>query len=210
MTPKCLSGKTALMKQLVRKTRRLVIRPLEIKDYEAWKKANLGMSKPQNTWDLGPRSPHELKRSDFKRILGAQAEKRKRDFFYDLAVFNKSGELIGGVSLMEVSRAISQTCFLGYRIFNGHWGQGYAKEAVKAIIDIGFCDLKLHRIEAGIEPNNTRSLRLAKSLKMRREGVKKRALFLRDTWIDLVIYTLTCEDVGRKFNTKGLVSKRRM
>lgn len=125
-------------------------------------------------------------------------------------MFKKRGELIGGVSLMEVSRAISQTCFLGYRIFNGHWGQGYAKEAVKAVIDIGFQDLKLHRIEAGIEPNNKRSLQLAKSLKMRREGVKKRALFLRNKWVDLAMYTLTCEDVGRRFNTKGLVPKRRM
>ncbi len=198
------------MQQLKRKTRRLVVRPLELKDYAAWKEANLKMSKPKNTWDLGARLPDALKKSDYKSILRAQAEKRKRDYFYDLAVFNKKGELIGGVSLMEVSRAISQTCFLGYRIFNSHWGQGYAREAVKAIIDIGFQDLKLHRIEAGIEPNNKRSLKLAKSLKMRREGVKKRALFLRNKWVDLVMYTLTCEDVGRKFDTKGLVSKRRM
>lgn len=198
------------MQPLVRKTRRLVIRPLEAKDYAAWKDANLRMSKPQNIWDLGPRSPDALKKSDYRRILRDQAEKRKRDYFYHLAVFNKSGQLIGGVSLMEVSRAISQTCFLGYRIFNGHWGRGYAKEAVQAIIDIGFRDLKLHRIEAGIEPNNRRSLNLAKSLKMRREGIKKRALFLRNTWVDLVMYTLTCEDVGLKFNTKGLVLKRRM
>lgn len=198
------------MRSLVRKTRRLVIRPLEVKDYAAWKEANLRMGKPQNTWDLGPRSPDALRKSDYRSILRAQAEKRKRDYFYDLAVFNKSGQLIGGVSLMEVSRAISQSCFLGYRIFNGHWGQGYAKEAAQAVIDIGFRDLKLHRIEAGIEPNNRRSLRLAKSLKMRREGIKKRALFLRHTWVDLIMYTLTCEDVGRKFDTKGLVSKRRM
>ncbi len=198
------------MKQYVRKTRRLVIRPLEIKDYEAWRTAHSEMRKPQNIWDLGPRTPDVLKRSDYKSILSDQANNRKRDFFYDLAVFNKSGQLIGVVSLMDISRSISQTCFLGYRIFNAHWDHGYAKEAVKAVIEIGFRDLKLHRIEAGIEPNNTRSLRLAKSLKMRREGVKKRALFIRNTWIDLVMYTLTCEDIGRKFETNALVRKRRM
>lgn len=198
------------MQTLTRKTRRLVIRPLEAKDYEAWKEAYLRMGKPQNNWDLGPRSPDALKKSDYKGILKAQVDKRKRDYFYDLAVFDKKGALIGGVSLMDVSRAISQTCFLGYRIFNAYWGKGYAKEAVKATLDIGFDDLKLHRIEAGIEPNNKRSLKLAKSLKMRREGVKKRALFLRNKWVDLVMYTLTCEDVGRKYDTKSLVAKRRM
>lgn len=67
------------------------------------------MSKPQNTWDLGPRLPEVLKKSDYKSILRAQAEKRKRDYFYDLAVFDKKGQLVGGVSLMEVSRAISQS-----------------------------------------------------------------------------------------------------
>lgn len=210
MTKKLLLANLFSMKQLMRKTRRLVIRPLIASDYKAWRDANLKMNKPQNTWDLGPRPPDELKRSDFKSILHFQAEKRKRDYFYDLGVFDKKGQLIGGVSLMEVTRAISQTCFLGYRIFNGHWGKGYAKEAVKAIIDIGFQDLKLHRIEAGIEPNNRRSLNLARSLKMRREGVKKSALFLRNQWVDLVMYTLTCEDLGYKFETKNLVSKRRM
>lgn len=198
------------MPSLVRKTRRLVIRPLELKDYAVWREAHLVMKKPQNTWDMGPRSPDALKKSDYRSILRAQVEKRQRDLFYDLAVFNKSGQLIGGVSLMEVSRGISQTCFLGYRIFNGYWGQGYAKEAVQAIIDIGFRDLKLHRIEAGIEPNNQRSLKLAKSLKMRREGVKKRALFFRNKWVDLIMYTLTSEDVGREYNTRSLVLKRRM
>lgn len=46
------------------------------------------------------------------------------------------------------------------------------------MIDIGFKDIKLHRIEAGIEPGNKRSIALAKSLKMRREGLKKRPFSL--------------------------------
>ena len=82
-------------------------------------------------------------------------------------------------------------------------------QAVKAIIEIGFEDLKLHRIEAGIEPNNKRSLKLARSLGMRREGIKKRALYLRKTWVDLVMFTLTCGDLGYKFDARNLVLKRR-
>ena len=118
--------------------------------------------------------------------------------------------LVGGVSLMEVSRGISQTCYLGYRIFNAHWGKGFAAEAARAAIDIGFKELKLHRIEAGIEPDNRRSLKLARRLKMRREGLKKRALYLRNQWIDLVMYTLTTEDLRIRDNTKALSWKRRM
>lgn len=109
---------------------------------------------------------------------------------------------------MEVTRGISQSAYLGYRIFNNHWGQGYAKESVRVMIDIGFKKLKLHRIEAGIEPKNLRSRRLAKSLGLRREGIKKRALFFRGSWIDLVMFTVTSEDLGLRYNPKNLEVKR--
>lgn len=108
---------------------------------------------------------------------------------------------------MEVVRGLTHTCFLGYYLYNNYWGRGLAKEAVLATLDIGFRDLKLHRIEAGIEPNNHRSQRLARSLKMRREGVKKRALYLRGQWVDLVMFTLTTEDMGIEF--RGKVSSKR-
>ena len=197
------------MPYLIRKTKRLIIRPLELKDFNAWKSANLNMLKPQNTWDLGAKSKEDLTKINYKKLIKAQVDRRKNDTFYDLAVFDLKGNFIGIVSIMEVARRIAQTAYLGYRIFNNYWGQGYAKEAVAAIIDIGFKDLKLHRIEAGIEPGNKRSIRLAKSLKMRREGLKKHAILLRKKWVDLIMYTLTTEDLGLKFNTKNIQHKRR-
>ena len=72
-----------------------------------------------------------------------------------------------------------------------------------------FKDIKLHRIEAGVEPGNRRSIRLAKSLGMRREGLKKRAIFLRGEWRDLLMFTLTSEDLGIKFNSKTALMKPR-
>ena len=197
------------MKYLVRKTRQLVIRCLVLRDYECWKQAHLKMKNPQNTWDVGSWPARSLTKVEFKKIIRSQTEQRKKDKFYDLGIFDKSGALVGGVSLMEVSRGISQTAYLGYSIFNNHWGQGYGKEAVQAMIEIAFEEIKLHRIEAGIEPTNKRSLKLARSLGMRREGLKKRALFLRNKWVDLVIYTLTSEDVGKRYPTKNLKWKRR-
>lgn len=68
-----------------------------------------------------------------------------------------------------------------------------------AIIDIAFRDVKLHRVEAGIEPTNRRSILLARSIGLRKEGLKKRAVFLRGMWNDLVMYSATCEDFGYKW-----------
>jgi len=197
------------MKFLQRKTKRLFIRPLEIKDFKIWKASNLTINKSKNKWDHGPKPTHELTRDNFKKVLIGQKEHRKNDRFYDLAVFDSQGALVGVVAVMEVTRGISHTAFLGYSIFNNHWRLGYGKEAVRAMLDIGFKDLKLHRIEAGIEPGNIRSIRLANSLGMRREGLKKRAIFLRNKWVDLIMYTMTSEDLGISFDTSGFKHKPR-
>ncbi|MEK7355597.1 MAG: GNAT family protein [Bdellovibrionota bacterium] len=190
------------MKRLYRKTKRLVVRPLRLEDFEAWREAHASMRGAQNSWDLGAKPAKFLTMTEFKKMLATQRKQRESDTFYSMAVFDAAGRLVGGVSIMEVSRGISQTAYLGYRIFNDYWGQGFGKEAVKAVLDIGFRDVKLHRIEAGIEPRNRRSHALAKSLGLRREGLKKRALYLRGDWIDITMYTATCEEFGIKW--KGI------
>ena len=64
-----------------------------------------------------------------------------------------------------------------------------------AAIKFAFNELKLHRVEAGIEPSNKRSIALVKSLGLRREGLSKRRLFLNDQWLDMSIYALTKEEI---------------
>ncbi|MFZ4402477.1 MAG: GNAT family N-acetyltransferase [Pseudobdellovibrionaceae bacterium] len=197
------------MKNLNRTTKHLSIRPLKIEDFDSWKNAHLKMSSPKNSWDHGPKPASELTKINFKNIIKPQKERRTKDTFYDLGVFDKNGSLVGAVSVMEVVRGISHTAFLGYRIFNNYWRLGYGKEAVSAMLDIGFNEIKLHRIEAGIEPGNIRSIKLAKTLGMRREGLKKRAIFLRNHWVDLIMYTLTSEDMSIKFQASNLTIKPR-
>ena len=187
-------------KSLHRHTLRLEVRPFRLGDYPAWKSAHLSLPGPKNRWDRNPRALNELSLARFKRVLKDQDQQRKTERNFDLGVFLKSdGALIGGVSIMQLERGICQNGYLGYGIFNPHWGMGYAKESVKAGIDIAFIDLKLHRIEAGIEPLNRRSLSLARALKMRHEGCKRRHLFLRNQWVDLEIFSLTTEDLGMRF-----------
>lgn len=200
------------MQNLHFETKRLIIRPYQKNDYTSWRQA-YGLMKPaQNKWDINPRPENELTRVHFQNLLNFQKEQRSKGTFLDMAVFLKdSGEIIGCIDWMDISRGVFQNCYLGYRIFNRHWGKGYGKEMVTAAIKIAFQDLKLHRIEAGIDPKNRRSILLARSIGMRKEGLKKRALFIRDGWQDLVVYALTCEDVGMKFrgDFKALAARMR-
>lgn len=188
------------MAHLIRKTKRLIIRPLTVSDYQAWKSANTSMPPPQNKWDRKNSALEDVTMSKFKRILRSQKALRDQDKFYDLAVFDRaSGQQVGVAGIMDVLRGFGQSAYLGYFINNPYWGRGFGKEATLAVIDIAFRDVKLHRIEAGIEPSNRRSILLARSIGLRKEGLKKRALFLRDQWNDLVMYSATCEEFGVKW-----------
>jgi ribosomal-protein-alanine N-acetyltransferase len=169
----------------MKKTARLEIRPLGPRDYARWRDAYLHL-KPRNRWDRKPRSPAETTRAAYAKILRGQKQRRDADTFHDLAIFlGSTGELIGNVSLMDLTRGVSHSAYLGYGIFGAHWGQGYGKEAVNAAIHLGFTQLQLHRIEAGIEPRNQRSIALARALGMRHEGCKKRCLFLGGKWVKM-------------------------
>ena len=186
-----------------KKTKRLVLRPYALSDYDIWKETFLNLGKSKNKWDTGAKTLDVLTKSKFKVILATQKKNRNKDSNYDLVAFDKkTGAIIGFASLMDVSRGLFQNAYLGYKIINTYWGEGYGKEMVQGILKIGFTDLKIHRIEAGIDPRNKGSIALAKAVGFRREGLSKRRLFLDNEWLDFNIYAMTCEDLGIKWNTK--------
>ncbi len=175
------------MPYLYRKTKDLIIRPLQLADYANWKTANTTMLPSKNRWDRKNKTPAEASLKNFKKIIKSQKNLRDQDKFYDLSVFEKkTGNHVGTVAAMDVLRGLGQSAYLGYFINNQFWGKGYGKQAVLALIDIAFKDLKLHRLEAGIEPTNRRSIFLA----------------LNNTWVDLVMYSATCEEFGFKWTFK--------
>ncbi len=188
------------MALLKRKTVRLVIRPLELKDYPVWKSAYKNLLPAQNIHDFVVPESHDTSLKKFKKVLQNQKKSQVSDKMYSLAVFNKKQNLLlGKINFLVTLRNFSQNAIIGYIIFNNHWGQGFGKEAVSAALNIAFKDIKLHRVEAGIEPSNKRSLRLIKSLGFRKEGLEKRTLYLRKQWVDLLKFAVTSEDLEIKW-----------
>jgi len=192
-----------MKKKLERKTKSLIVRPYQASDYLAWKQAFSTTPPKQNTWDKDERTPDELTRANFTQLLKEQKNLRTKDVFYTFGVFRKKdGALVGSVNLMDVTRHVFQNAYLGYRIFNRYWGQGFGKEAVAAAMDIAFKDLNLHRLEAAVEPKNKRSIALAKSIGLRKEGLSKKRLLLRGKWVDLLLFVTTTEDQGVRWRNK--------
>jgi ribosomal-protein-alanine N-acetyltransferase len=101
-----------------------------------------------------------------------------------------SGEVIGGVDLRVVS--VHDRCAeLGYGLARAFWGHGYAVEAAGLLVEFGFRQLALDRVEARCAVENTRSIRILERLGMRCEGRLARYRWKRGAPHDYRLYALT-------------------
>ncbi len=84
---------------------------------------------------------------------------------------NDEKELVGTINLFHILRRSSQSAFIGYFLDKKHNGKGYTTEATKLIVKYAFNELKLHRIEAGVQPHNIGSIRVLEKSGFHREKV---------------------------------------
>lgn len=80
-----------------------------------------------------------------------------------------NGRLIGSAGLFRWNRSW-RNCVLGYELAQPAWGQGYMREALVAILDYGFAEMDLHRVQAEIHPDNAASIALVQRLGFQYEG----------------------------------------
>ncbi|WP_206922718.1 GNAT family N-acetyltransferase [Alicyclobacillus suci] len=110
---------------------------------------------------------------------------KEKDEGYFLGVFlPDSDDLIGIVSLTEVVRGPLQSCWLGYSLDQAQNGRGYTTEAVRLVVDYAFQVLKLHRIEAGVMPHNSASIRVLEKSGFEKEGLSKKNVLINGKWED--------------------------
>jgi ribosomal-protein-alanine N-acetyltransferase len=95
-----------------------------------------------------------------------------------------SGELAGVVNLSEIVRGAFRSAYLGYYAFAPHERRGLMAEGLRLVIADAFRRLRLHRLEANVQPGNSASLRLIRRLGFRREGYSPRYLKIGARWRD--------------------------
>ena len=89
-----------------------------------------------------------------------------------------------------------------YKLHLNHWGKGYGTEALNRILDFGFDDLKLHRIQAGCAVENIGSIKVLEKAGMIREGRGRQVLPLKSGWSDNFEYSILETD-ERKNNSSN-------
>jgi len=99
------------------------------------------------------------------------------------------GEVIGSCTLHRIDRG-NRRAEIGYIIRRDLWGRGFASEALEALLDHAFRTLKLHRLEADIDPRNAGSIRLIERLGFALEGRLRQRYFVGDDIQDTALYGL--------------------
>ena len=93
------------------------------------------------------------------------------------AVERREDGVVVGTCTLYALNAQCRSADIGYVLLPSQWGRGYATEANAALLDWGFCQLDLNRVEADIDPRNAASARALERLGFVREG------HLRERWI---------------------------
>lgn len=173
------------MRNIFLEGKRIYLRPLEEKDlrgnYVSW----------LNNKQVNLYNSHQIFPYSFKEgLLYIQKSQRIKDALV-LAIIVKKGEIhIGNLALQKidyVSRNAEFAILIGEK---SYWNKGYSKEAAFLILDHGFKALNLHRIYCASFRKNIAMKKLAEFLGMKREGLKRQAIYKNGKFHDVVDYGL--------------------
>jgi ribosomal-protein-alanine N-acetyltransferase len=83
---------------------------------------------------------------------------------------------------------------VGYDLMQAYWGHGYMTEAVRAILDFGFTEMDLNRIEADSDHRNTASIRVLHKLGFHQEGLQQEQFYQDGDYQHLLLFALLRRD----------------
>ena len=119
---------------------------------------------------------------------------RPKPHLFRLGLFMKDGgQPIGTIGLYGIKpedfRAV-----LGADLLKEFWGQGYMTEAARALLDYGFREMNLNRIQASADADNEKSLALIRRLGFTCEGTMRQKDFYKGAFHDDVVFSLLREE----------------
>jgi len=166
--------------------RRVSVRPptvLDAGDFLAAVRRSRGLHRP---WVHPPGS-----RADFEAWVSRMIWPRGASFFvFDVA----SGDLGGVINLNEIVLGGFRSAYLGYYAFEPHAGTGLMTGGMTQVLRLAFRKLKLHRVEANIQPENAASIALVRKLGFGMEGLSPRYLKIGGRWRDHERWALLADE----------------
>jgi ribosomal-protein-alanine N-acetyltransferase len=133
----------------------------------------------------------QVKRNWFNEFVSRWQDEHARSF---LICRQPDGAIVGSIGIFNIVRRNAKTAFTGYSVGAAHLRQGYATEALQLVLRFAFKKLKLHRLEASIQPHNAPSIALAKRAGFVHEGLSSRLVKIGGRWRDHERWAILAED----------------
>ena len=105
--------------------------------------------------------------------------------------------IVGAINLSQIFLGPFRCAYLGYYIGAPYARQGYMTEALRLMLAYAFMGLKLHRLEANVQPQNVSSITLIKHAGFVQEGFSRRYLKIAGRWRDHERWAILREDWKR-------------
>jgi len=155
---------------------RIYIRPPSLDDLPEFVRAARDSQQLHQPWTVAPSSP-----SQFRAYLERMAQSGN---LAHLVCRRDDGRIVGVVNVTNIVLGLFRSGYLGYYAFVGHEAQGLMREGLQAVVRQVFRGAKLHRLEANIQPDNTRSIALVRACGFTKEGYSPRYLKIGGRWRD--------------------------
>ena len=138
--------------------------------------------------------PEDLERT--KDVMRSGIEDQSKDPRSNFAwkVCLKTDGKVIGLAGMFPSNDRFRLAEIYYKIHPDFWGNGYATEIAKELVRFGFDELNAHKVEAGVQTENVRSIRVLEKIGMTREGLRRKILPIRGEWKDNFHYAIVEDD----------------
>lgn len=125
-----------------------------------------------------------------------QAWRESKAFDFAIRARHEPEIHLGNISIWQTSRA-GRIGEIGYWIRSDRTGQGYATEATKAMMRVGFESMGLHKVTLRIAVGNRGSERVAEKLGFAHEGILREELLIRGNWVDHTLYAMLDREYHR-------------
>ncbi len=116
------------------------------------------------------------------------------DKWKQFGIYTKDNDFLIGDTGLHFLNPQNSIVEIGFTLSHENQGFGYGSEAVKSIIYFLFKILKKHRIFASVDPQNNKSISLLKRVGFKQEAYFKKSLFIKENWVDDVIFALLNEE----------------
>lgn len=167
----------------------------QIQDYAEWAELRAESRDFLTPWEPTWQRD-ELSKASFRRRLRYYQKELRDETGYAFFIYDRPTEaLLGGLTLSNIRRGVTQSVCLGYWIGKKYAGQGNMSAAVQAITPFVFDTLGLHRLEAACLPINTPSIKLLTKSGFQQEGLARRYLKINGVWQDHLLFALLEDDV---------------